>query len=872
MSEAGSALRSVLSWSRKRPAWQRDALRRLYEGGSLSAEDEEELYAIARSMRRVGDTDSGVEKTRPLVDANLPAPSSPGTTVALEAIRDVQHVNALAPDQNLAFGESGLTAIYGDNAAGKSGYGRILRQVCRSRGGDHRVLPNVFNTRDSGIPTATIAYRVGGREAAFEWSDGKEVPDALTQMSFFDSQSASAIVASQNELAYAPVAVDLLHQLAQTCKRLKDRAVRERDALSQHRSPTTSDPPIRKSGAVDKALSSLRWTTRIESIRELATLDETEEKREGELGELLRDNPGPLAKMARLDRERLERLCALGERLRIELGEDRIEEHRGLVREATQARTAARESATGTFQDEPLRGVGTDTWRRLWEAARQYSTREAYPASEFPRTEEGARCVLCHQELGEAARARMVRFERFVQTRLESAAQKAEHSMQQSELRLKNLNPNRAEVRQLIQNVKLTDEELAEALKRFFALARWRLRQLLRLSREGEGAEWGDLVELPAFPSNKTTSQIERLTRRENELRAAAHSDERQRLQRELADLTDRRWLAKQLPAVQAEIERLKQLERMGHLIRDLDSSSVTRKSTEITEQIVTKQLANAFNAELVRLSVRTAKVRLGRATGRYGAPRFQIELDGLASGQVKAAEVLSEGEHRAIALAGFLAELESTGDRSALIFDDPVSSLDHKWRRAVARRLVEEAERRQVIVFTHDPVFLLMLQDSADDRDTEVKHWRLVRRDSSTGVPLEEPPNLKVKSRLADLNRRIQDAAALKRREGDAAYEPAARDIYYRLRKAWERAVEEVLLAGVIERLGDEIHTQKLRDISDITDGEVETVERSMSKCSRFAHDQATPINEPVPEPDEVQADIIFLKEWCKAIRDRRN
>jgi wobble nucleotide-excising tRNase len=33
-------------------------------------------------------------------------------------------------------------------------------------------------------------------------------------------------------------------------------------------------------------------------------------------------------------------------------------------------------------------------------------------------------------------------------------------------------------------------------------------------------------------------------------------------------------------------------------------------------------------------------------------------------------------------------------------VYDDPVSSLDYKWREGVARRLVQEAKTRQVIVF----------------------------------------------------------------------------------------------------------------------------------------------------------------------------
>src|SRR5690606_36597571 len=68
---------------------------------------------------------------------------------------------------------------------------------------------------------------------------------------------------------------------------------------------------------------------------------------------------------------------------------------------------------------------------------------------------------------------------------------------------------------------------------------------------------------------------------------------------------------------------------------------------------------------------------------------------------------VLSEAEQRMCALAYFFAELQQSGSTSGIVLDDPVSSLDHNHRTAVARRIVEESAVRQVIVFTHDAVFL---------------------------------------------------------------------------------------------------------------------------------------------------------------------
>lgn len=83
-------------------------------------------------------------------------------------------------------------------------------------------------------------------------------------------------------------------------------------------------------------------------------------------------------------------------------------------------------AAANTFDDEPLTGVGSDTWRRLWEAAREYSAAEPYPAQNFPVTVDGAHCVLCQQKLEEAAQNRLDRFNRYMADTTQRDARRAE--------------------------------------------------------------------------------------------------------------------------------------------------------------------------------------------------------------------------------------------------------------------------------------------------------------------------------------------------------------------------------------------------------------------------------------------------------------
>lgn len=165
--------------------------------------------------------------------------------------------------------------------------------------------------------------------------------------------------------------------------------------------------------------------------------------------------------------------------------------------------------------------------------------------------------------------------------------------------------------------------------------------------------------------------------------------------------------------------------------------------------------------------------------------------------------KVVSEGEQRCLSIAAFFAELSTADDPSGIVFDDPVSSLDYQWRQAVARRLVREAKRRQVIVFTHDVVFLLLLKQFS--RELEVEHLDQHVRflSKGAGVCTQELPwvAMPVGRKIRHLNGCWQAADKLFREGHQDAYEKEAKHLYGLLREAWERGLEEVLLGGLVER-----------------------------------------------------------------------
>jgi hypothetical protein len=92
-------------------------------------------------------------------------------------------------------------------------------------------------------------------------------------------------------------------------------------------------------------------------------------------------------------------------------------------------------------------------------------------------------------------------------------------------------------------------------------------------------------------------------------------------------------------------------------------------------------------------------------------------------------------------------------------------------------------------------------------------------------------------------------------------------------LREAWERALEEVLLGGLVERYRPGVQTQHINVIADIKSEECKALETAMSKCSTWlpGHDKAAAARAPVPSAAELKADIAALETWVNVIRARR-
>jgi hypothetical protein len=359
------------------------------------------------------------------------------------------------------------------------------------------------------------------------------------------------------------------------------------------------------------------------------------------------------------------------------------------------------------------------------------------------------------------------------------------------------------------------------------------------------------------------------------EMQRAADPAKRTESEKRLAELRARETLAAIRPKVLAEIERKGRLNAYDQCLKGTSTNGVTKLGGELTKKHVTDALTKSFAGELVRLGFTALELEVRTAGAQKGVLYHQVQFK--YATQANLSKIVSEGEGRCVALAAFLAEVQCAPHASTIVFDDPVSSLDHRWRQNVARRLVEEAKLRQVIVFTHELVFLHSLLTEADKQGVAhaTQTVRRSRKDKLAGHVDEELPwdGLPTKKRIGVLRTLWQTADKVHRTQEDSDYSPLAVYLYGRLRQTWERALEEVLLGDVVQRFRQSIETQRLKNLNDITEDDLKTVKDGMDKSSKWegGHDHALAINEPFPEPVEIKADIDALEAFVNAVRKRR-
>ncbi|HEY4092692.1 MAG TPA: AAA family ATPase [Luteibacter sp.] len=865
----------LLAWSRdKIPLWRQDVLRRICLGEPLDDAAKSEVLAMLRNHHGVDGAPPPATPPHPFSADHFPGEALGGSRVSLAAIHGLKHVGQMPEGERLTFATKGLTIVYGNNGAGKSGYARVLKQACRART-PGKVYANAYAKGFATLtPEAHIDFEVDGQFDQEAWSgkNGHISKAALRAIPVFDSDCAKHYLQSKESPSFQPSALAALQRLgSEVSQWLKPALTAEASALAVD---TTLFNTIPRNTQVGRVLFPVATSTDVGALAKLADLTEEEQH-------LLVSLPQDIAASDPTDKAvglesaaaRVEELVTALNGALAHVSDERVRAIDTAHRERREAETAEREVAKLLSSDDPnqlLPGTGQGLWVDMLRAARAFSVSDAYPGQSFPVTGDGAHCVLCQQPLGPEAAQRLHRFDAYIRSEASTAAQRARDTWERITGEVKNVDVTVKFLRNMAESLEKRDAQLPALVT---ALQEAMAKRLGELKASMSTADWSNLTPLPIFPEEKLLAVGKALLEQAAALRASLDPVRLAAMRAQLLELQARQQLGVNLPALQTVITNLVKVEGLNRCIADVTATTtVSRCATVLGKKHVSDALAASMQAELARLDIYHLRVGLS-SSGDVGAVKVGVQLDETS---LAPSMVLSEAEQKMCALAYFFAELTQSESTSGIVMDDPVTSLDHAHRTAVAKRLVDEAANRQVIVFTHDAVFYGELMFFCKDAGVNPEKKTVCYRAKGPGY-IEDgfPYDLRKHGDRLKVHRSDQKVL-----EGTFQNPPgederlAMRNIYDDLRVTLEVGIEEVVLNGTVVRFRDGISVGRLDKVMLVQPDEFQEVQRLHDKFCRQvrAHAQAAGQQRSVPQPGELLTDIEAVTKLFGDINKRKS
>lgn len=717
-------------WGNFLTDWQRYIISYSVRDGRLNDERIEEAYRLFLRNKGLDNGDEELPHTPVSVTGRA---SVEGTPLTLKVLRSLQNVNAIPEVSQVTFSPQ-LTIIYGHNGAGKSGFARILSCACFSRSSP-QVIHNIYDDDAPDVPaTAQFVVNLGnGPDETIAFTDGDE-HDELRRISVFDSTVARIHLAKENELGFQPAGFDVFDEAFRVVGLVTQKLEADINAKTR---PNKFDQLFADPGPIAEKIAALNAKSDISELWALAAFGDAEKERLDELArqeqELLAKSPVETLKALATAKTDIEMLRTKVLDLLSALGNEAREGARVLLTDHKAALLKAVEAGSETVSHPQLNQTGSADWEDFVLASRKLGQSEGdtYPA-------EGDPCLLCHRPLDGPSVTLISRMWGFLDHDARKAAVAVDEQLNHRVAQLKALDcallPEESRIRADLSKINPglvgeTDAVSAAFDKRRIAL--------VAALEQGfvEALPTGDLV----GPDETLGKALKEIEAQDAALREGKFAELLTKLKAEHIALRQRQVLGKNIDDVIVFVADLAWIEKAAS--SRPSARFVTDRQKTVFAKLIEGKYKDRLKEECTKLDCSLPFEF--KARGSAGKT-----LRGLkAKGGHKPDDIFSEGEQRALSLADFLTEVNLNPSSAAIVLDDPVTSLDHQRKIAIAKRLVEEAGVRQVVVFTHDLVFLTLLSDHAEVAGSAVLgHWVECKNGFPGHVNIgETPANTKI-------------------------------------------------------------------------------------------------------------------------------
>jgi hypothetical protein len=842
------------AWASNLKPWQRAILAHAITSGRLTDGQLDEIYLFFLQEIDLTEQKEGSNHVA-LAVSGRPA-SVLFDKLRLDRIDGLIGINALPAGAALTFGQ-GLTVIYGQNGAGKSGFARLFANACFSR---HKpeIHGNIYDVGNAPPPSATFHVAIAGNEATpLAFTKGAHHED-LQRISFFDLNVARRHVSETAAFEFKPAGFDVFPEMARAYSQLGlrlDAAIASRTQKNDFGASFIGNPT-----AVSRAMMQLGPDTGLDQLESLAIYGAPEVARLAEVDKqrtaLKANSTHELQSLLKQADDDVEKLNAQVELIGVECTIERCAARNRIAKAAHDAKAAASVLGSDQFRRPFFKAVETSEWLAFAKTAHALARKEgsAYP-------EASDHCLLCERPFDDASFKHVTSLLAFVESDAQIAVERALADVATELASIGRIDLSLfAEGSRVREHVHKLDPTIEAEVAAFIARAKDYVRMtsdaLEQLTTYDARLDAAGLLEQLHRLRERIKADLSRLSSSDTRAAIAA-------LDVEHETLRHREVLSQLMPRIREFVAEAKWCARAEKAKSSLNPRHITNKENELFAQVVGDTYRLRFRDECGKLDCNMPVELL--TSGQKGKTVRNLEMPG----GYEPEKILSEGEQRAVALADFLTEVALNPVSAAIILDDPVTSQDHQRKRLIAKRLFEESRQRQVVVFTHDLPFLNELMSLGNGTET-VAHWIERDGDGRPGqITLNDAPATTRRYDNVEIAREYLKRA--KANSGSTRHEAITKGMGA-LRRTIEEAVAKRLFQGVIPRWSDRVIVTGITKIA-WDQGKVDQLAEAYEDISGHidAHSHTDEAMGAPPEPQDLETRIGQVEKLISSVRAQR-
>lgn len=846
----------IKTFIRSLPYWAKYLSEKLLSSTSITDNGIETAYSYLMENAGLKDKTEKPEININFKDDNLEFYKK---DLKLSKLQNVEGVNALVENQTIKFSPN-LTIIYGITGSGKTGYIRLLKKAFFSRA-EEDIIPNINLKNKRKTIKANFIFKSGGSEYTLNYP-ADSLKSEFSQYAVFDGKSVLTHLDDKNEFEFKPAGLTFFKALTEVFKKLEERINVDINAknIQKDYSVLFDGDSIIKS-----LLQDISEKTKIKDLKKYLPFNEEDKKKK----KALEEKKAQLQTL-KMDKEivSLKNIKSLIVTLKDSIEEnnklfteDHLEEIKTDVAACITKEATAKEEGIENFKSDKIKNIGSKEWKAFIEAADNFAKQQTKETEIYPKEDDF--CLLCLQPLSEEAQKLILKYRAFVKSQVEVEAKKAQelldkHIESYEKLKFDLLLENTILHNWLSDNYIKSLKKLQGRLTAQKKLSEYLISDL-KDKNKNERKHYQIKVDILDTIISNIDSKIKEFKDKEPTV-------ELSKIDKGITLLTHKEKLEQHILEIESYINDLAWIKKATEVKRQLNPKKITDKEKELSGRYYNQKYIDTFNNECKFLNGNFG-IKINY-TGSFGASFRQLKIK-----DYRPSEILSDGEQKVISLADFLTEMQLSDINRGIFFDDPVSSLDDERKTNIADRLVRESKNKQVIIFTHDLIFVSSIISACEDYQIYYcGHWiEKLEKNPGTVWPDNTPSFEKSYKKSGKAQQYYNNAKNC----GPEQREEKIKNGFAALRTSYESLIIFDLFGGVVQRFNERVSVESLKDVyfdeaikKDVIDG--------FCQCCRYmeghSHSDRYPYKKPILEnlKEEIQR-FNDIKKNLKKLKNKK-